>query len=248
MPRLLALLIVIFWLTMTALLVRDEFGMGAGRLREVPMTHVMRLLFKHEQSSGLNILSEKQRIGHVRIDPQVSREDGARLFKFSGNLQIPMPRAGQHRVWWDGAVEMTRMLEVQAVKVGVSFREPAVYRVEIAFAPQARTGHYEVRSGDRVLEQHDFSLDEKGVRDLLRRLEIDPEIVKMIGSQAPTDPPEIGAFQSSLDLHGTRVDTFLVTVRQNGQTLAEVHVSQLGRVLRAATFLGYTLLPEELQP
>ncbi len=248
--RTFAALIVVFWLTMSALLIRNEIGAGDARLRAVPVAHVLRILFTHEQSSGLNIYLDKARIGHVRLDPQVNKADGTRFLKFTGNIQLNVPLMNRQRLWWDGVVEMTRLLEVRRAQFGFSFREvnrdSAASRVQVSVDPPAHVGSYEVLYADRILEAHQYSLDEKGVGDLLRQLEIAPAIVSMVGGQLPTDPPEITALQSSLEMRGEKIDTFLVTIRQKDQTLADVHVSQLGRVLRVTTLLGVTLSPEEL--
>jgi hypothetical protein len=53
---------------------------------------------------------------------------------------------------------------------------------------------------------------------------------------------------SSLSVHGGQMDTYLVTVESNGQTLLECHVDQLGRIVHASTLLGYTFAPEDITP
>jgi hypothetical protein len=44
------------------------------------------------------------------------------------------------------------------------------------------------------------------------------------------------------------MDTYLVTIESNGQTLLECHVDQLGRIVQATTLLGYSLSPEDITP
>jgi len=59
---------------------------------------------------------------------------------------------------------------------------------------------------------------------------------------------EIKARQSTLAVPGGRMDTYLVTMETNGQTLLECHVDQLGRIVQASTLLGYTLSPDSTTP
>ena len=44
------------------------------------------------------------------------------------------------------------------------------------------------------------------------------------------------------------MQTYLVTVQQNGQVLLEFHVDQLGKILHAKTLIGYTLTPDDVIP
>ena len=60
-----AALIVVFWLVMAGLLVRQHVGAGDAALREVPVAHVVKLLLSPEQPSVLNSFSDQQRLGHL---------------------------------------------------------------------------------------------------------------------------------------------------------------------------------------
>ena len=59
---------------------------------------------------------------------------------------------------------------------------------------------------------------------------------------------KVKARQSSLEVPGGTMDTYLVTVENNGQTLLECHVDELGRVVKATTLLGYTLVADDKTP
>ena len=246
--RSLAALIVVFWIAMSALLLRSELGPSDSRLREVPVGHVVKLLFAHEQTSDLDIYSERQRIGHLRMHPRVNKEDGARVLEFSGNLQLSLPGSARQRISWDGAMQMTRLLDVQNFRIGLTFREAAHYRVELNIVPPENVARYELWNAGIVVDKEDFPLDERGAQAVLSRLEIDPEIVRMARGPKSAKPAEITALQSSIQIHGEKIDTYLVSIRQNGQTMMELHVSQLGQVLRGTTILGYTFSPDELMP
>jgi hypothetical protein len=248
--RSLTALIVVFWLTMTALLIRSELRPADSRMREIPASHVLKLLFLHEQPSELNIRYERDTVGRLRVHPQVRKEDGMRVVEFAGNVQVSVPGLTRERVSWDGAVEMTRLLEMRQVRLGLSFRTPVNFRIEITHDPVAKKGRYELRSGDQVVGTREYVIDGGGLESLFKQLEIPPEMFAMmqsaLQSAGPPQPLEISARQSSVDLQGDKIDSCLVTFRQNGQTLGEVHVSQLGQVLRATTLLGYTFSPDEV--
>lgn len=242
--RLLCLLVVAFWLTMTALLIRTELSPAKSRLRAVPIEHVLKLLFRHEQQSDLNIYSERTRFGHLRVHPRVDKETGRRILEFTGALQLRLPPLPRQRFLWDGAVEMDAAFVTQRFHFGFTMLEPTNYRAETRIEPLAKLMHVLVRSKAGVSEET-FTLDEKGAWQLMEHFGVDPGVVQTF-TRDTNISPEISAQQSSLRVHGERMDTWLVTIQQSGQTLLEFHVDQLGKILHAKTLVGYTLTPDDL--
>ena len=51
-----------------------------------------------------------------------------------------------------------------------------------------------------------------------------------------------------MQVHGEKIETWLISVEQGGQTMIEAHISQLGQILRIRTFAGYSAAPEDLTP
>jgi hypothetical protein len=241
-----AITIVLFWITMTALLLRNELQPGDSALREVPFSHVAKLLFLHGQASDLNIYSDKLRLGHLRIQPQANTTTGARVIEYSGNLQFIAP-GQRRRIAWDGTVDMDKKLTMRRFTLGVSVHEPMDLRSEVTVLPAENVAHYELRSNTGTLERQDYTLDERGAREVLLQLGLNPSLLASAQKQRTT-PPRIKAQQSTLDIHGESIDTYLVTIEHNGQTLLEFHVSQLGQILKATTLLGYTLTPDDVTP
>ena len=94
----------------------------------------------------------------------------------------------------------------------------------------------------------DFTLDEHGARAVLEHAGIDPSLLPISWKSQASAVYTSKARLSSLPVHGGQMDTYLVTVESNGQTLLECHVDQLGRVVHASTLLGYTLAPEDITP
>jgi hypothetical protein len=245
--RVTAVFIVIFWLAMTGLLLRNELQPGDSALREVPFTHVVKLIFHHEQSSDLNIYSDKLRLGHLRLQPRADKQNGTRTIEYSGHLQLLIPGAKRQRIAWDGELEMNKALETRRFRFALRMHEPATLVSEITVLPAEKVARYELISPTGTLERQDYSLDERGARTVLEQIGLDPALLMAAQSQRST-PPRLKAQQSSMAIHGERIDTYLVTLEHNGQTLLEFHVDQLGHILRATTLLGYTLTPDDILP
>lgn len=249
LPRAVAILIVLFWFTMTALLLRNEVRPGDSALREVPVGHVVKLLFHHQQASDLNIVSNKQRLGQLRLAPHNDKAAGRRIFNFSGNLHFAIPgvKGRRQRIAWKGELELNKELETQRFRIGMTMHEPQDYTTEITVLPAEKLARYVLRMPGGVVERQEYSLDEKGAQTVLAQLGFDPTLTPSL-PQMTASAPVVRAQQSSLTIHGEPIDTYLVTVESNGQTWLECHVSQLGQVLRATTLLGYTFVPDDLTP
>jgi hypothetical protein len=247
MYRVVAILIVVFWLTMTALLLRNEIKPADSALREVPAGHVVKLLLHHQLPSDLNIISNKMRLGHLRIDPKARKDGKPRTIGFTGNLVFIIPGGDRQRVAWDGEVEMDQELAIQRFRLGVTMHDQEKLRSEIVIEPAENVAHYVLSTSSGILERQDYTLDERGARDVFRQLGIDPSMLPVTPT-VRSKPPVIKAQQSSIEIHGERMDTYLVTVESNGQTWIECHVDQLGHIVRATTLLGYSLIPDDVTP
>lgn len=245
--RALAVLVVVFWLTMIGLLVRKEAGPAGSALREVPVEHVVKLILVHGEESDLSIYSEKLRLGRLRIRPQMHKGDRSRVVEFLGNLQILIPGMERQRVEWKGDLELEKDLQLRRFTIDLSFREtgaratPAYAQIIVAPAENLLTCTWL----DQTLT---YTLDDAGRQKALREM-LDPALLQMVQGQTKSmTPPVIKALQSSMPYHGQRIDTYLVTIEQSGQTLLSIDVSQLGTILRVKTLLGYSLAPDDLVP
>jgi hypothetical protein len=245
--RAIYVLIVLFWLTMTALLVRNEIVPGDSSLREVPPGHVVKLILHHQQPSDLNIVSDKTRLGQIHIDPRTDKNSGLHIIGFKGYIILNVPGAERQKISWNGLLKMDKELGIQEFTLGVTVNEPNSLQSKIVVLPKENIAHYELSAEKGVLERQDYSLDEQGARDALNQLGIDPAMLP-VSTKSQSMPVHITARQSSIDAHGSRMDTYLVTVETNGQTLLECHVDQLGRIVRANTLLGYTFAAEDITP
>ena len=83
--------IILFWVTMMALLMRSELWPDQSALRAVPIEKVAKLMWFHREPSELVIWSDGQRVGHLRLHPKVRESDGARVLEYSGNVRVHFP-------------------------------------------------------------------------------------------------------------------------------------------------------------
>jgi len=233
---------------MTALLIRHEHATGKSRLREVSVAHVLKLMFDREQPSDLNIHSDRVRFGQMRIEPHVDKETGVRTLDFSGTLQFASPvLLPRQRVSWDGTILFDPALVAQRVQFGITMHEPNDSRVAARIDLASRMANVSLQLPDGAVLEDAYTLDDAGAAKLMDQLGLDPAVVRTVVPREAA-PPTISAQQSVLRIHGEKIETYMVTVEQSGQTLLEFHLSELGQVLQARTLIGYTLAPDDMLP
>ena len=248
--RTVAALIVCFWILMTTLLIQNEVNPEDSRVREVPLTNVLKLLYLHEQASDLKIYAGGTPIGHLRVHPHNEKNTTDRIMEFTGTIQLSVP--DRRRISWDGTVRLSRDYEMRQADWGVTLHDPGFMRLEVQAKADLPTVHVTVKTKERVVQEADVAMNESGIADLAQQFGAGAEVLTMM-RQARTQvetqaKPTIRARQSSIRYRGERTETYLVSIEQNGQTLIHCHFSQLGQVLQANTVLGYTLQPDDLLP
>jgi len=248
--RLLALLIVGFWLAMTGLLVVRELYPESTRLNAIPVSYVGQLVFQHQQSSELEIYSgAKDVVGLIHLQPRPLTKAARRELDLNGNLNITLPNGTRHRLWWLSRIEMTPQFAVERFHVDLAAQEPT-HHLDILVNCTARNATIAEKMGGETLHQTTFTLDEKGLATLLAKAHLDSGMLQNLKSAGVGIPPlEFGAQTSSLTIGGEKLSTYLLTLKAGTQTIIEAHVSQLGQVLKAQSpLLGYKLLPFGIKP
>jgi hypothetical protein len=228
---------------MTVLLVRSELWPGQSKLRSVPIEHVAKLFWLHQQASDLSILSDSIRVGHLHLHPRIRKEDGARILEFSGNLQWRLPGSRLQRVSWGGTATFDEELSLLNLQIGVPVGASPLMKAQVTVMPSENLARYQLFNNEIELEQEDYALDESGLKKVLKQLDLDPALYESVRGSATV--PVVSARLSSLTIPQGRIDTFLLSVKQGGQTLLEAHVNQLGVIARVKTLVGYNMAPEE---
>ena len=248
LSRLVTTTIVLFWVVMTVLLVRSELWPDRSSLRTVPVEKVLKLMWFHHEPSELVVWSESRPVGHLRLHPKIRESDGARLLEYSGNVQVRLPGSPRQRISWDGVAEFDAALTMRSMLIGLDMRDITLDRAEITIVPSENRAFFKLKDvSERVLNASDYSLDERGLKKLLAQVDLDPALYDTFRSSTPAKPT-ITAQESSILIHHERMKTYLIEMRQGGQTLLEAHVNELGRIVRVKTLVGYSLAPDDLTP
>jgi hypothetical protein len=251
--RAVAILIVLFWLTMTGLLMHQEIRPGDSAMREIPVSHVVKLMFMHQREPGnppplLSIYSDKLRLGQLRLTPQIDAQTQDRNLDFKGDLQVSVLGGKRERIGWSGRFDMDKLLNIKRFQLTITTHYPTDLITDMIIIPGENIAHYELRTSGGTVDRQDFTLDEHGARAALEHAGIDPALLPISRKQQAAADFTAKARLSSLAVHGGQMDTYLVTIESNGQTLLECHVDQLGRIVQATTLLGYSLSPEDITP
>ncbi len=241
-------LVVLFWGAMWTLLIRSELRPQEAGWRAVPVELVLKQLFHHGQSSDLNIRSGASRLGQLRLSPRTNQETGAHALEVIGNVQVDGPGVPPQRAFWNGAFEMDRAFRVTASRVNVTIRargpqtpEMVATTLELVLDPLAGKARYRLGLAGEAPVEQEFTLDEAGLNAVLARWGVGSEWTRHLSAGRGAIAPVLTARQARLHAHGEELETFLVTIKNQGQTLLEMHVSQLGQILKAKTLVGWEL-------
>lgn len=242
--RITVMLIIGFWAAMTGLLVVREVYPESTKLNDIPVAHVGRLLFQHEQASDL-VIREKQRdVGYFHFQPRTNQETGARSLDFHGNVGLNVIGAGRQRISWVGSIKLDHAFNMTHLRLTLSTLEP-VQQLELDLDPQTNVANFNILLQGTEIEKGSFTMDQKGVAGLLERAGLpDGLFQQLISKQSEMPAPEITARQASLKINGETISTYAVTIAVAGQTLLDGHITQLGQMLKAtAPALGYKFVP-----
>lgn len=239
--RLFIAVVVLFWVTMWTLLVRSEWHPQETALRAVPLDLVWKNIFQNTQPSDLVIRASGQRIGHLRLAPRAV-EGEERVLEYFGNLQPEMIGLPPQHASWEGRIEMDAAFAVKLVRLNVGLREPGprtlarLTTLELYLYPPEQRGRYGLALAGQPQVSQEFTLNEAGLAAVMEQWGVEPSLLGRFSSAGTSPVPAVAtARQAQLALHGEKVETFLVTIRREGQTLLEMHVSQLGQILQAKT-------------
>jgi hypothetical protein len=235
--RIFVAMVVAFWLVMSGLLMRMELSPERNTFLNVPVSHVVKLMFFHEQPSVLSIDENGQRIGSFLLRPK--NAEGRRELHFSGNIALGLPWNERQRISWNGKLEMGKQFEVQTIELGFGTRESEIdahFSVDV----RDRLGHYEVRREREVLQRGSFRLNE--LRTLAQQEDINLALMQDLQA------PKIVARPTKMRIGNEEIEAYLITVAREKETLARIYVSQLGQVLKVTTSFGYSLAAEEISP
>jgi len=231
--------IIAFWVVMMGLLVRIETHPEASDILDVPVSFVMRLMFRHGQTSFLNVLDGDRRIGMFFLRPATTGSDG-RSLNFSGDLTVPLPAAPAERVSFGGAIDMDAGLQVRDFHADFSTRQPPAHLHLI---------------GDGARNTLSLEMQIAGQPSISRTVPMNG-LVPLLGqtlslsgalpavSEAGVSPA-VTAREAQITLRGEQLEVYKVTVAEGTAATMDFYVTQLGQIVSATTSFGYSLSAEE---
>ena len=230
---------------MTFLLIRSEIDPEQSGLLNVPLVHVVKMLFIGGQISELAVTSNHQQVGNILLRPRIPSPVGRHCLEFSGNLAIALPFVPRQRIVWEGEFDTDVAFHITEVKLIFSLKESA-NKVFLDILPPRQVVQYKIKQGDKWVSDSSFAMNKSGISALLKSLDFDETKLAGIGSSVRS--PEIVARRSSLKVRDERIESYLVSVRQGDLSLADIYVTQLGQILFVRTSFGYTMGGEDITP
>ncbi len=245
--RLLIIGIVGFWLAMTGALVQLWINPAGNDLMSVPVEHVVRQMFHHEQASNLSVMQNGRRIGSLMLQPRRFDENGIGVVDFSGSLMLELPFMTEQPFSWRGTAEVNRDFALRLFRVRIDAHGPKI-GTDIEIYPAEKKIVYRIGHHGEDPYESTIPLGAAGAREALESFGIDPAILKQIpmGASGKDDPGMmIMARRAEIEIQGERAQTFRIMGRKGDTLLFEADVSNLGQILGLKSAFGFGLQPEQ---
>jgi len=241
--------VVFFWLLMTGTLVQLWINPASSEILTVPVVHVFRQMFQHEQASNLAVFQGTKRIGTMTLQPRQFDSNQVCMIDFSGNVLVALPFMQEQPYSWRGTAEMSRAFGLRRLNVCIDALGPKI-NTEIEIDVLRNLAVCSVQQNGQEAVKTEITLDRKGAEEALESLGIDPAILTQVALSAKSAaqsnaPPFLTARRSETLIQGERVQTYRVTVQQSNSPMVEADISQLGQILGIRTIFGFTFSQDE---
>jgi len=245
--------VVAFWLLMNGALLRFWIFPMENRMLSLPVEHVFRQMFVHEQLSELVIRQGNEPVGNLTLQPRHSgadeEEEALYGLDFSGHLLLSLPFTQQQPFNWHGTLEITPRLKLRRLRLQVEASLPGVL-FDLEIDPERREAAYTLRQKGEEPVEAAVPLTAEGLEEIAARLGLDPAVLAQLtagfrGGGGGGEPPALRARHARVTIHGEPVQAFNLSLRHGQTMLAEMDLSTLGRVLAVRTALGFTLASQE---
>jgi hypothetical protein len=264
--RVAALGIILFWLVMTGLLVRMECFPGTSDLLPVPVEHLFKLMFLHEQPSDLILFQDQERIGDLHLQPhRFPRNAGAarNVLAITGSMILDLPGFESRHLTLRGVFELDDRDAARHFELTATVHEPSqnlparpgaasqktAPSLVIAFDGEPPHGryHYAIRRGDALLAEQSGPPATLLDQPELRSIGVGPVVLAALAQQLAVST-QLTARRGVFLSKGEEMETYDVAVRQGEALEATIQLSQLGQILAVKTSAGYSLLDESMAP
>lgn len=247
--RLFIIGIVAFWLTMTSALLHLWVNPVNHDLLSLPVTHVARQMFHHEQASNLSIIQNGRRVGSLMLQPRRFDDQGRGMIDFSGSLMLELPFMSEQPFSWRGTAEMDSDFALRHLRVRIDAHGPKI-TTDIELLPDEKKVIYRIGHHGEEPYESVLPLTSSGAREALESFGVDPSILNQIptglaAGSTTENRTELTARRSEIEIQGERAQTFRVTARRSEMILMEADVSNLGQILSVKSAFGVSLHPEQ---
>jgi hypothetical protein len=245
--------VISFWLVMNIALVRLWLDPESSDILSVPVDHVVRQIFAHEQPSELVAFQNGNRIGNVALTP-IQMEDNSKALRFSGDAMPQIPMLGARAYRWQGSARLSSGFELESLRIQVDSRTPNA-NVLVEAQAQTKKITYRVITANLEPLTGEVTMDLDGLKKFLPRLGVGPEVLApevldqiFANARDAHQKLRIKARQVQAKVREEKVEVFRIGFIQDETPLVEIDVSQLGQVTSVKTAFGFTLAPDDLMP
>jgi hypothetical protein len=236
--------IVAFWLVMMALLVRLETHPESSDILDLPVSYVMRILFRHNQQSLLTVTQGITSIGSVSLHPTITGPT-SRTLNFSGTLALGTGSLQPQRLNFAGGIDMDSALAVRGFHLGINTHMPQ-YHLSMSGDMQRQSLTYSLSIGTQIVASQTLPMNAGAVASALSQylgMSAQNFHFDTTGMPAPT----VTARETNVTLDGEQLQVYEVTLSEGDTPAIVFDVTELGQIVMAKTSFGLSLAAEDWQ-
>lgn len=248
MPYRLAMFgIAVFWMVMTGLLIRLEVRPDKSTILNVPVSYVMRVMFKNGQPSALALRDQTDRaVGSVSLRPHITAE-GQRVLDFAANIAVELPMMARQRLNLSGTMAMDKALQVQDFTAELIVQHPPM-RLDLQGDPGKRLLHYQLYEQGKLTDHQTLPLEMSAIVPALLQgfgAPFDASALPLV--QGNLTAPSLFSRETYIPFHGEQLDVFQLSLQEGSTKFMDIYVSQLGQIIMAHSSFGYSLTSQDFQ-
>lgn len=207
----------------------------------IPPEHIIQMIFTHEEDSELGIYNANFKIGNFRISPRKEKNQDNRL-RYSGDFILQSPISKPQRVYIDGWVVTQPDLTLKSFELRILLRNPLL-TLEIKTSNETGTFEYKLIQNEEVIREDSGNIADILKENSLNSLGLDPGFFLKANSNI-----QVTARRADLRIRKEQIEVYRLLITHSDSLHTEIDISQIGRLLRVKTFLGYEMLAEGLEP
>ncbi|MEZ5301277.1 MAG: hypothetical protein R3F11_11585 [Verrucomicrobiales bacterium] len=245
-PKAASALIVLFWLAMTAMLVRITYFPDRYGINRVPPETVLQAFLAQPEPTDMMVRQRGKIIGKLQVFPELA----TRSIKFAGEFDLDLPGVDEPvPVNWGGALRFGDQSAVESLTLRI---DASPYDVVFEVSPSPLVINFRVMEGKEIISDQTSKEAQAAMAQaqlMLMAWGINPNHLTTERPGArPADKLNAEAWEGRIELEGQRHDAYVFEIVPSKGMEFTLFFNKAGQPLALKSFLDYEMIADTLLP